>query len=98
MLMTPNSDAIFVWRKFRSDDGQQGINCAVFRNESPILSSSLIREAMDMAWQRWPGSRLYTYINPKRIKSPNPGYCFKQAGWRLCGKTKSGLVILEALP
>jgi len=98
VLMTPNSDAIFVWRKFKSDDGQQGINCAVFRNESPILSSDLIKEAMELAWNRWSDARLYTYVNPKRIKSVNPGYCFKRAGWSVCGETKSGLVVLEARP
>jgi len=99
MLMTADSSALFVWRKFHSDNGQEGVNCAVFRNERcPVLSSQLIEEACELAWQRWPGERLYTYVNPKRIKSPNPGYCFKQAGWTVCGKTKGGLVILERRP
>jgi hypothetical protein len=26
--------------------------------------------------------RMYTYVNPAKIRSINPGYCFKQAGWR----------------
>jgi hypothetical protein len=31
--------------------------------------------------------------------SANPGYCFKQAGWRTCGRNKDGrLTILERLP
>jgi len=37
--------ALFVWRKFEDDSGQKGINCSIFRNESDILSSDLIREA-----------------------------------------------------
>jgi hypothetical protein len=95
--MTPDSRAIFVWRRFIPDDGQQGVNCAVFRNEGyPVLSSVLIREACELAWQRWPGERLYTYVNPRRIKSTNPGCCFKAAGWKRCGVSKGGLVILEA--
>jgi hypothetical protein len=98
VLLTPECDALFVWRKFISLDGQLGINCAVFRNEGPRLSSELIRSAMCLAWRRWPGERLYTYVNPRAVKSPNPGYCFKIAGWRKCGVTASGLVILEALP
>lgn len=98
VLMTTGCDALFVWRKFRSADGQRGINCAVFRNESHILSSVLIREAMQLAWRRWPGERLYTYVNPRRIRSRNPGCCFKCAGWSVCGHTKRGLLILEALP
>jgi hypothetical protein len=32
-----------------------------------------------------------------RIISRNPGYCFKRAGWRACGKTQKGLIILERL-
>ena len=40
------------------------------------------------AWKRWPGERLYTYVDPKKIKSTNPGYCFKVCGWRKCGVTK----------
>ena len=34
VLRTEQADAIWVWRKFIDDSGQQGINCAVFRNES----------------------------------------------------------------
>lgn len=98
-LITPEADAIFIWRKFRDAcAGQTGINCAVFRNEGSRLSSDLIREAMERAGQRWPGERLYTYIDPRKIRSTNPGCCFKVAGWREAGKTKKRkLLILEAL-
>lgn len=96
--MTSDSLALFVWRKFISDDGQQGVNCAVFRNEGPYLSSDLILEAEGLAWAKWPGERLYTYVNPKKIKSRNPGYCFKRAGWKVCGYSKRGFVILEKFP
>ena len=95
VLMTQKQDALFVWRKFIDDSGQKGINCAIFRNEGKIRSSDLIREAMAIAWERWPGERLYTYVNPEKIESPNPGYCFKMAGWKECGRTKGGLVILD---
>ena len=99
VLMTNDSKALFVWRKFISDNGQTGVNCAIFRNESDALSSTLILEAEAIAWQRWPGERLYTYVDSKKIKSTNPGYCFKIAGWHECGRTKvNGLVILEKLP
>jgi hypothetical protein len=97
-LLTAKYDALFVWRKFLNASGEHGVNCAVFRNESNILSSKLIIEAMEIAWNRWPSERLYTYVNPKKIRSGNPGYCFKVAGWKNCGKTKGGLVILEAKP
>jgi len=98
VLLTPECDALFIWRKFISDAGQQGVNCAVFHNEGPRLSSELIREAEAMAWQRWPGERLYTYVAPRKIRSTNPGYCFLMAGWTRCGTSKGGLAILEQLP
>ena len=99
VLMTERCDALFVWRKFISDTAQSGVNCAVFRNESSILSSQLIREAVDVAWRRWPGECLFTYVNSKKIRSTNPGACFKAAGWINRGRTKvNKLVILEKRP
>lgn len=95
VLLTPNYDALFIWRKFINDAGQVGVNCAAFRNESDHKSSYLIEQAMEFAFIRWPNERLYTYVNPTKIKSTNPGYCFKLAGWRVCGKSKGGLIILE---
>ena len=82
VLMTLDCDALFVWRKFIDDSGERGVNCAVFRNEGPILSSTLILEAEQLAWGRWPGERLYTYVDARKIRSTNPGYCFLMAGWR----------------
>lgn len=102
VLLTQCARALFVWRQFISKDptaGPMDVNCAIFRNEGAGLSSELIRRAMDLAWQRWPGERLYTYVNPRRVRSTNPGFCFLQAGWRRCGITKTRrLLILEALP
>lgn len=96
VLITKDCDALFVWRKFKSMNGQEGINCAVFRNEGAVLSSLLIIEAEEIARKRWPGERFYTYINPIKIKSVNPGYCFLMAGWKRCGITKRHkLIILE---
>jgi hypothetical protein len=95
VLLSFEKNAVFVWRKFIDDSGQKGINCAMFRNESNVKSSALINEAVKYAWKRWPEERLYTYVNPKKIKSTNPGYCFQMAGWNKYGFTKGGLLILE---
>jgi len=96
VLMTELCDALFVWRneRFRRDM-QIGVNCAVFRNEGNILSSELIREAENWAWGKWPGERLFTFVDPRKVRSTNPGYCFLVAGWHRCGLTQTGLVILE---
>lgn len=98
VLLTPCARSMFVWRKFISRDDQKGVNCSVFRNEGAGRSSDLIKAAMVLAWARWPGERLYTYVNPRKVRSINPGCCFLMAGWRRCGATKRGLLILEALP
>jgi hypothetical protein len=99
VLLTPDVRALFVWRKFIDDcEGQYGVNCAVFRNEGSERSSDLIRAAVDVARLRWPIERLYTYVDGTRVKSSNPGWCFIAAGWRVCGRTRSGLRILEILP
>jgi hypothetical protein len=95
VLLTIDDSALFVWRKFIDDSGQKGIYCAVFRNEGQFQSSYLIKEAVKIVWRRWPGERLYTYINAKKIKSSNPGCCFLKAGWNKCGLSKKGLIILE---
>lgn len=97
VLRTERADAMFVWRKFIDDSGQQGINCAVFRNESQHRSSTLIQQADRIADCLWPDCRHYTYVRAEAIRSSNPGFCFIKAGWRRCGMTKSGLRILERI-
>lgn len=99
VLLTIDYSALFVWRKFIDDSGQVGVNCSIFRNEGKYRSSELIKMACYLAWVRWPGERLYTYVDPTKIKSTNPGYCFIKAGWvRLGEKTKSGKIILFIMP
>jgi hypothetical protein len=95
VLRTEAADAMWVWRYFHDDSGQQGVNCAAFRNESPHLSSELIRQADQIADCLWPDCRHYTYVDPTKIASSNPGFCFIKAGWRRCGRTKGGLLIME---
>lgn len=95
VLTTPKREALFVWQKFFNASGEKGINNAIFRNESKILSSDLIREADAIADHVWPGERHYTYVRAEAIKSRNPGWCFICAGWQHCGRTKRGLFILE---
>lgn len=97
VLRTERADAMFVWRRFIDDSGQAGINCAVFRNEGRLRSSDLIRQADSIADCIWPGRRHYTYVDPQKVASANPGFCFLAAGWRRCGRTKGGLLIMERI-
>lgn len=101
VLLTPDARALFVWRKFISDAGEQGVNCSVFRNEGSEYgrASDLIRAADALAWERWPGERLYTYVDPTKVRHKrDPGRCFIKAGYKPCGITKSGKLIFEKLP
>ena len=95
VLLTPECDALFVWRDFIPADGNAGLNCAVFRNESPALSSWLILMAERLAEAVFGVMRLYTYVDPRRIRSVNPGCCFLMAGWRRSGVTGRGLLVLD---
>lgn len=98
VLLTADARALFVWRKFISNDNQAGVNCSIFRNECSAAgrASDLVMAADEIAFRRWPGERHYTYVNARKVKSTNPGCCFKIAGWRVCGVTKArGLLILE---
>jgi hypothetical protein len=55
------------------------------------LSSELIVAAMQLTEALWPPEEMavyprdgwITWTKPAEIASPNPGYCFKQAGWRV---------------
>jgi hypothetical protein len=94
--------ALFVWRKFidgcideRTGRRQEGVNCAIFRNETEHLSSLLVGEADAIADLVWTDRRHYTYVDQEKVASRNPGYCFLCAGWRRCGMTKNGLRVLE---
>jgi len=98
VLLSQCGRALFVWLRNTVEryDGQTGVNCTVFRNEGAGLSSELIQEADELAWQRWPGLRHFTYVDDAKIRSSNPGYCFLQAGWRRAGRNMDGrLTILE---
>ena len=97
VLRTRLADAVFVWKKFIDASGQKGINCSIFRNESRILASNLIKQADKIADFCWPRERHYTYVNAKKVRGTNPGFCFISAGWNRCGTTKGGLIILERI-
>lgn len=98
VLLTPCARALFIWRKFIDASGQQGVNCAVFRNEGAGLSSTLIRRADELADVRWPGERHYTYVSAAKVQSSNPGFCFIKAGWRKCGITRARKLLIFERP
>jgi hypothetical protein len=102
VLMTEDGRALYAFRaeRFRMD-GQLGINCAVFRNEGSChgRASELIQTADQMAWSRWPGQRIFTFVDATKVRRKrDPGRCFIRAGYKHCGQTATGKLIFERLP
>ncbi len=98
-LVLRNTEGTVLWVWMFPDpvmrmDGQTGYNCAIFRNESTRSSSDIILEAERWAVEKWGPDRMYTYVMPSKIKSVNPGYCYKIAGWKFERLSASGQHLL----
>lgn len=95
VLISGDTLALFGWWRphprsgLRSMNGLDGWTCSIFRNESRVRSSDLILAAETaLAAEKSCGpDGLLTYIWRKKVQSPNPGYCFKCAGYRRIGES-----------
>lgn len=98
ILRDANGSVVFGWckQKYRADL-QDGICCTIFRNESGVLSSLLIAEAENAARKRWGTVRAFTYVDPEKVRSKNPGFCFKAAGWTMVATAKGKLLLEKHL-
>jgi hypothetical protein len=98
VLMTPDALALFGWWRPHPDSGIRAMNgldgwtCTIFRNTGPHRSSDLILDAeRDLLDHYDVGpDGLLTYVWDSRVRSVNPGYCFKMAGWRAIGRSADG--------
>lgn len=99
VLRNADGTVLFAWMYPRAEfrnDGRAGFYCSIFRNESARRSSEIILEAETFAVARWGPNRAYTFIDPSKIRSVNPGCCFLKAGWIRTGTTKDGKkIVLE---
>ena len=96
-----------VWGAIENMDpvGNVRWRVSIFRNESNVLSSELVREATDLTYAWWeshyrarPSVPLQTEVDPTRTRAKrDPGRCFRRAGWQEVDRRR-GLVILEAPP
>jgi hypothetical protein len=98
VLVTGDETALWVthWpAPALAQDGLDAWRCSIFRNDGPSPSSVLIGAAMAATLRHWaetrpgspwftdlPGDGWVTWVDPRQVASPNPGYCFQQAGWR----------------
>jgi hypothetical protein len=78
-------------------NGLDGWTCTIFRNETGALSSMLILEAESFIEECGP-SGLITYVFDRKIRSVNPGACFKAAGWARTGRSADGRKTLLQKP
>lgn len=92
VLRNSEGTIVFGWLwQDKRDDGQSGYNCSIFRNTSARLSSDIILEAERMVFAYWGLARLFTYVDPIKLRQPAqkyrkpkmPGKCFAAAGWKL---------------
>ncbi len=97
VLRSAEGDAVWVtWSGVR-DDGLNAWECTMFRNESNYQSSDMIRAAVMATLSEWgdpPDDGIITYVDASKIRSTNPGYCFKVAGWKPIGRSKRRQLIL----
>lgn len=72
-------------------NGLDGWTCTIFRNIGCFLSSDLILDAELALEGRTIGpDGLLTYVWDRKVKSVNPGYCFKRAGYKVKGRSTDG--------
>lgn len=100
VLRTADGSAVWVsWRsRFKRKDGfGNAWECTLFRNESSITSSLLIKEAIEKTMEIWgplPEDGMITYVSPTKVQSKNPGYSFLRAGFqRLKHRSTRGLLV-----
>ena len=92
-------NAVWGWWRPHPDSGLKAMNgldgwtCTIFRNEGPIRSSELVLDAekaiLEANYSCGPDGFL-TYVWDRKVKSENPGYCFKVAGWQTAGRSADG--------
>ena len=70
-------------------NGLDGWTCSLFRNESEYLSSELILQAERELVARYDcgPSGMLTYVWDRKVRSNNPGYCYKVAGYVKMGRS-----------
>jgi len=94
VLLSLDGTAVFGWWRPHPDSGIKSMNgldgwtCTIFRNEGAQLSSVLILDAEHALDVHSIGpDGMLTYVWDAKVRSVNPGACFKAAGWRRIGRS-----------
>lgn len=99
VLLSHCARAVYGWWRpdpksgIKAMNGLDGWTCTIFRNESEALSSEMIVDAerafAELGYDIGPDGFI-TYVWDKKVRSTNPGYCFKLAGYRVTGRSADG--------
>ena len=99
VLVVPDGSAVFGWWRphprsgIIAMNGLDGWTCTIFRREGGEVASLLILAA-ERALVAERGNcgpdGLLTYVWDAKVKSVNPGACFKHAGWTAEGRSADG--------
>lgn len=96
VLLLGDGEAVWGWWRphplsgIQSMNGLDGWTCTIFRNESSVPSSTLILDAEEVLKELHKSvgpDGMLTYVWDKKVKSCNPGFCFKKAGWKSIGRS-----------
>lgn len=106
VLLTSDADALWVsswpFAEYVKHQWAGAWICSLFRNESTVRSSDLIREAVAITrliWGEPPTIGMVTFVDTSKVRKKRDfGRCYRRAGWRLCGTTKGGLLALQIAP
>jgi hypothetical protein len=73
----------------------------LFRKEVPGVASEFIIEAVAATRWYWPDTPewgMVSFVDPKKVESENPGYCYLMAGFERDGETEGGLLAFRMRP
>ncbi len=106
VLLSEKADALWVsswpFAEYVKHDWAGAWVCSCFRNEGSVLSSLLIREALEVTRYFWgdpPEIGMVTFVNTDKVRKKRDwGRCYLRAGFKNVGFTKGGLVSLLIEP
>ena len=109
LMHSSGKAAWIVWRPIPCVgrmDNLEAWECTLFRNESNLLSSSLIESAVEVTHRQWgwpPRDGLITSVGieetaKRRGKANQPGHCFIMAGWSPVGARKDKVWLITPHP
>lgn len=72
-------------------NGYDGWTCTIFRRiHGPLASEMILAAELALDGKTCGPSGLLSYVARDKVRSNNPGFCFKMAGYRAIGRAVHG--------